>query len=137
MPRFDYDGLAEEVANQTKLDRWRAKLAQDPMTKRWADVFDKVEPSKELRPITGKLIGATNGTISSDFLYAMVLAAWSYGFAAACNGLADEEFMLFSGPLEGFPDMDDPAVYPQVGERETFEDLEGRPLLPWEEREQC
>lgn len=102
--RFDANKLSDELAQQMSVDRWRASTRKDAATAPWSYVFDRVEPDPNLRELLRRLVWVTQGSVAPDFLYAQVLAAWTYGFAAALEGLAKEDFTLFGGqPLE-FPE---------------------------------
>lgn len=121
---FNPDELAKELASAIALDRWRQRLSKDSATAKWTNLFNVVEPGLEVQAIATRLFHATSGSIAPDFLYAMVLAAWSYGFAACAQGLASEEFMLFQDHPLDFPDAEPPT---EEGDWEGWLDVHDTP----------
>lgn len=120
--QFKYvpEELARKIASELNLDHWRAKIAAERDVSRWSNIFANRSPSEKIIPITAQLIAATQGGIAADFIYAMILAAYTYGFADACAGLADEEFMLFSGEPLDFPSLDNPGNEPRRGNYQDY-----------------
>lgn len=120
---FDYDPeeMAQEIAAQVSLDKWRVQCRKDEDTARWAHLFDRLEPNNELLSMLVRgLIMVTHGSIAPQYLYGRLLAAWTYGMAEAFSKLADEDITLWEGapPLD-FPDWDNvvepPPTPPTLG----------------------
>lgn len=107
---FQPMGLARKIAGELKLADWRVKLRDDTRTKRWADLFDRIEPNDGVVEATAMLLNATNGGVAPHYLFGVVLAAYAYGFADACDKLADEDITLWNGKPLDFPWDESPKI---------------------------
>lgn len=136
--RFEPWSIAEKVAQNLQLSTWREKVEEEERTSRWAHIFNKIEPNRDvITDVTGALMSVTSGSVSPHYLYGIALALWTYGFADALSALADEEVTLWEGkPLEGFPNWENevpdmPSKMPDAEKREEEPPTEsGTPATP-------
>lgn len=92
-------GLLKGIGSEA----WRNKTREDKETARWSHLFDIVEPSPHVMQLTSMLFHAADGRVNAEYIYTMVLAAYTYGMADAFSKLADEEITLWDGkPIPGF-----------------------------------
>ena len=108
MKDFDGDDFARKLASAMQLDTWRRKVGEDSYNSRWKNIFNHIEPDETVTLVLGKLLNVTGGSVSPTYLQSLVLAAWTYGYSAACSALADEEITLWQGEKMGnaFDDME-------------------------------
>lgn len=107
--KFEPWSIAEKVAQNLQVSTWQQKCEEEERTARWAHIFAKIEPNREvITDVTGALMSVTSGSVSPHYLFGLVLAMWTYGYADALSALADEDVTLWEGkPLDGFPNWED------------------------------